>query len=315
MSKPLYQLGDFQFDLPNGSPQSIDWNDDYRWEQQDRLLREPAQQWLGVGTREATFEGVLFPGFAGRQSTVQMLRTMAERGEPYMLTDGNGRVYGRWCIKALREGKSVFMDNGDARRIAFTMVLVRYGEDANKGGPAAAGQIPGLEGFSLPVIPGLGQFLPAGGFTDWLKGGPVQPLVQAATGGGFSLGQLAGMASTGVGLASQISSGNYVGAALGTFGLFGIDAAKAGPWAQVGINAANLAQSYAQGNGPTGMALAVEAASLAGAPALQSLGIVSPQDSQAISSLLNSAATVGEILKVDPQVTDTLRPLITLTGS
>lgn len=315
MTRPLYQLGSFQFDLPNGSPQSIDWSDDYRWEQQDRLLREPAQQWMGIGTREATFEGVLFPGFAGRQSTVQMLRTMAERGEPYMLTDGSGRVYGRWCIRSLREGKSVFMDNGDARRIAFSMVLVRYGEDGTPSGPAAGGQIPSLEGFSLPTIPGLGQFLPAGGFTDWLQAGPAQALTQAATGSGFSLGQLASLASTGARLAGQISSGDYVGAALGTFGLFGIDPAQAGAWAQVGINAANLAQSFAQGNGPTGMAIAVEAASLIGAPAMQELGLVSQQNRQAIASLLRSSATVGEILKVDPRATDALRPLITLTGN
>ena len=38
-SLPLYQLGSFQFNLPNGSPQNVDRNDAYRWEQQDRLLR------------------------------------------------------------------------------------------------------------------------------------------------------------------------------------------------------------------------------------------------------------------------------------
>lgn len=328
MTSPLFQLGDFQFDLRNGAPQSVDWNDAYRWEQQDRLLREPANQWLGVGTREVTFEGVLFPGFSGRQTTVQMLRTMAERGEPYMLTDGRGRVYGRWCIKALREGKAVFMDNGDARRITFTMALVRYGEDTpgQAASPlsiipgastfaAVTGAIPALQGFSLSTIPGLDGLLPAGGFTNWMQEAPFQTLTQAATGGGFSLGQLAGIASTGAKLVSQISSGNYVGAALDTFGLFGIDPSKAGAWAEVGINAANLAQSYVQGKGATGMALALDAAAQLGAPALQQLGIVSSQNTQAIGSLLNSAATVGEILKVDPKVTDALRPLITLSGN
>lgn len=327
MTSPLFQLGEFQFDLRNGAPQTVEWNDAYRWEQQDRLLREPANQWLGVGTREVTFEGVLFPGFSGRQTTVQTLREMAATGSPFMLTDGRGRVYGRWCIKALREGKAVLMDNGDARRITFTMALVRYGDD-NPGQaasplsiipgtsqlPGLTGGIPTLAGFSLPTIPGLAGVFPSGAFSDWTNAPGFRQLTQAATGGGFSLGQLANIASTGASLVNQISSGNYVNAALSTFGLFGIDASKAGPWAEVGINAANLAQSFANGQGPTGMALALEAASAIGAPALQQLGIVEPQNSTSIGSLLQNAATVGEILKVDPKVTETLRPLVTLTG-
>jgi hypothetical protein len=139
-------------------------------------------------------------------------------------------------------------------------------------------------------------------------------LTAAATGGGFNLGQVASIAQTGLRLANQISSGDYVGAALGTFGLFGIDSAQQGPWAQIGINAANLAQSYVNGNGSTGMALALEAASSVGAPALQQLGIVQPQNLQSIGTLLQSTATLGEILKVDPKVTDTLRPLIQIAG-
>lgn len=328
MTSPLFQLGSFQFDLLNGAPQSVDWNDSYRWEEQERLLREPANQWLGVGTREVTFEGILFPGFSGRQTTVQALRDMAARGEPYMLTDGRGRVYGRWCIKGLREGKGVFMSNGDAQRITFTMALVRYGEDTpgQAGSPlsvvpgvstvaALTGGLPVIDGLTLAGVPGLEGAFPSNALTDWTAASGFQDLINAATSGGFSLGQLASIASTGVNLVSQVSSGNYVNAALGTFGLFGIDPSKAGPWAQVGINAANLAQSYLQRKGPTGMALALEAAAQVGAPALQQLNIVSPENMQAIGSLLNSAATVGEILKVDPKVTDALRPLITLTGN
>jgi phage protein U len=327
MTSPLFQLGEFQFDLRNGAPQSVDWNDAYRWEQQDRLLREPANQWLGVGAREVTFEGVLFPGFSGRQTTVQGLRSMAETGKPFMLTDGRGRVYGRWCIKSLREAKDRFMDNGDARRIGFTMALVRYGEDTP--GQAASplsvipgasqlagltGGIPTLEGFSLPTIPGLSGYLPTGAFTDWINAPGIQGFTQAATGGGFSLSQLANIAATGASLVSQISSGDYVNTALSTFGLFGIDAAAAGPWAQAGINAANLAQSFVNGQGATGMALALESAAALGVPAMQQLGLIRPEDNVAIGSLFNSAATIGEILKVDPKVTEALRPLITLPG-
>jgi len=320
---PLYQLGDFQFSLLNGAPQTLDWDASYRWEEQGRLLRDPAQQFLGPGAQDITMEGVLYPGFSGRQGTVEELRAIARAGKPLMLSDGLGRIYGKWAIKQLREGRGVFAPGGAARQITFSVQLVYYADDN-----------PGLAASPLSVAPALGAAagfvaqglqLPAGaldftgfgssfGLVDWTQKSPFQALTQQATQAGFGLGQLASIAQTGIRLAGQISSGDYVGAALGTMGVLGINVDQNDAWAQIGINAANLAQAYATGNGPTGMAIALEAASLVGAPALQASGLAKPEDLQSVSTLLDSTATLGEILKVDPKVTDTLRPLIQLTG-
>ena len=74
MARPLFQLGSFQFDLPNGVPQTLDRTAEYRWEVQDRLLRDPAAQFMGPGSQQITLDGVLFPGFSGRQTTMETLR-------------------------------------------------------------------------------------------------------------------------------------------------------------------------------------------------------------------------------------------------
>lgn len=315
MTSPLFQLGDFQFDLPNGVPQSLDRGAEYRWEEQPRLLRDPAWQFIGPGSQQITLTGVLFPqtGFAGRVATLDTLRELAAQGQPQMFTAGNGKVFGRWAIKGVREGQSTFVAGGSPRQIEFTVELVRYGED-NPGLAASPLSIAFGTSLNTPLTSGiLGTFTDPGSSFGALAGLPASATA-AATGAGFGLGQLASIAQTGVKLASQISSGDYVGAALGTMGVLGISPSQANGWTQIGISAANLAQAYATGKGPTGMALALEAASTVGAPALQQLGIARPQDLQSVSNLLQSTATLGEILKVDPKVTDALRPLIQITG-
>jgi phage protein U len=316
MTSPLFQLGEFQFDLPNGVPQTLDRGAEYRWEEQPRLLRDPAWQFIGPGSQQITLDGVLYPqtGFAGRVGTMDELRALAAEGKPLMLTAGNGKVFGRWAIRTIREGQGLFVMGGSPRQIEFTVELVRYGED-NPGEAASPLSIAFGTVLNTPFTQGiLGTFTDPGSPFGALAGLPTS-LTQAATGKGFNLGQLASIAQTGVRIASQVASGDYVGAALGSMGAFGIDATQAGGWAQIGINAAGLAQSYAQGNGPTGMALALEAASAVGAPALQQAGIVAPQDLQSVGNLLQSTATLGEVLKVDPKVTDSLRPIIQITGN
>jgi phage protein U len=303
-SLPLYQLGSFQFNLPNGSPQTVDRNDAYRWEQQDRLLREPANQWLGVGTREITLDGVLYPGFSGRQGTMQTLRDMAERGEPYMLNDGRGRVLGRWCIVSIREGRSVFVAGGDARQIDFSIRLVRYGED----NPGAKGSPLSVTALAKTVAAAPSNFTGDGSAfnsLDWAQSFQWQGLTQRATQeAGFNLGQLAAIGATGLVPGSQVNT------TLNTFGLNGFTPQAAAGWATLGVNATNLAQTFTAARGAAGLASVLDVARITGVPGLTSAGIVNPQDAGAIGALLSQAATLGSILDVDPAITNAVRALV-----
>lgn len=299
MTKPLFQLGSFQFDLPNGVPQTVDRSAAYRWEEQSRLLRDPAQQFLGPGTQEITLDGVMYPGFSGRQSTMDTLRTQAREGKPVMLTDGLGKVYGKWAIKQLREGKGTFAPGGGAREINFSVQLVFYGED-NPGQAASPLSVNLGSNRAANLTQSLGSFTDAGSAfqaVSWATNPLFSVESTAAKGAGFNLGQLAS-------IAQSVGNQDYVGAALGAFGMAGLNAQQLGTWGTLGIQGAQLVQRMAQGQGAPAMSVAVEALRAAGPQALQTLaGSAAP----GLQNLARDAATISTILNVDPKITNAVR--------
>jgi hypothetical protein len=302
MASALFQLGEFQFTLANGAPQTLERTADYRWEVQERLLRQPSAQFLGPGEQSITLDGTLYPGFTGKQSTMQQLRDMAEQGEPFMLTDGLGRVHGKWALRRVREGQSTFMANGAARAITFSLELTRYGED-NPGAAAAPGSVAAisLAGAALPAVADLGQFTGAGSAAALVQQVPAA-VTQAAKGAGFSIGQLAT-------IAGSIGSGDYVGATLGAFGLAGLSIPQQGTWGQLGIAGLQMVQQMALGRGDAAMSIALEALRPATGAMLSTLG-GSTENGQALGRLIANAGTVAAMLDVDPFITQSVRQLV-----
>lgn len=311
MTSPILQLGSFQFTLPDGVPQTLERVAEYRWGEQERILREPAYQFVGAGSQEITLDGILYPGFSGTQSTLETLRTLAASGEAQMLTDGLGRVLGKWAITRVREGQSSFAPGGAPRRIDFALTLVRYGEDTP--GLAASplsvnlgSNLPSLvSGLTGPLAVGAEAFAGAGSpfdMTNWARSAVNTVTTAAAQGAGFSLGQLAN-------IARSVGNGQYVQAALGAFGLAGLDIDQTNAWAQVGINAAGLVQSMAQGNGPPSMAVALQALAPVSVPFLEQVagGI---GGANGLRNLLRDSASIISMLDVDPHVTASVRSIL-----
>ena len=307
MARPLFQLGSFQFDLPNGVPQTMERTAEYRWELQDRLLRDPAAQFVGPGSQQITLDGVLYPGFSGRQSTLETLRELAAQGEPQMFTDGAGRVFGRWAIRSLREGLSVFAPGGGARQIDFSVGLVRYGEDnpGEAASPLSMNNASSYAGVTSNALAGLTPLTADGSAfkaLDWASNPQFTTLATQAQGAGFSLGQLAA-------IASAIGNNNYVGAALGGFGLFGLNAQQLGVWGNLGVTGAALALQMTQGQGAPAMSVALDALRPATTAALNTLG-GGANGGQALAALVRDAATITTLLNVDPFITDAVRQVI-----
>lgn len=307
MARPLFQLGSFQFDLPNGVPQSLERTAEYRWETQDRLLREPAAQFLGPGDQQITLDGVLYPGFSGRQSTLETLRELAAQGQPQMLTDGAGRVFGRWAIRGVREGRSAFAPGGGARQIDFNLSLVRYGEDnpGEAASPLSMSNASSYAGVTPAALAGITPLTADGSAfkaLDWASNPQFSVMATQAQGAGFNLSQLAG-------IARAIGDNNYVSAALGGFGLFGLNAAQLGVWGNLGVTGAALALQMTQGNGAPAMSVALDALRPATTAALNTLG-GSANGGQALAAMVRDAATITTLLNVDPFITDTVRQVI-----
>jgi|Laugresu1bdmlbsd_1035121.scaffolds.fasta_scaffold01792_2 phage protein U len=307
MARPLFQLGSFQFDLPNGVPQTMERTAEYRWELQDRLLREPAAQFVGPGSQQIELAGVLYPGFSGRQSTLETLRELAAQGQPQMLTDGAGRVFGRWAIRGLREGRGLFAPGGNARQIDFSVTLVRYGEDnpGQAASPLSMNNASSYAGVASNALAGLSPLTADGSAfkaLGWASSPQFSAVAAQAQGAGFSLGQLAG-------IARSIGDNNYVGAALGAFGMAGLTVNQSDVWTGLGLNTAGILQSMAQGKGAPTMAVLLETLRPATYQTLQQLA-GSIGAANGVRNLVRDAATISTLLDVDPHVTAAVRQVV-----
>ena len=125
----MLALGPFRFEMGHATYQSLAVSQSWRWPEQARIGREPALQFTGREPAEIRLQGVLFPGFDAGLAQVEEMRELADRGEPLQLVDGLGRVWGAWVIVEVGDTRSVLMDDGQPRRIAFELKLKSYGED------------------------------------------------------------------------------------------------------------------------------------------------------------------------------------------
>lgn len=125
----LMRLGDFTFSITSAAHQSLDRARDFRWEQVQRLGRSPARQFAGRGDDAITLAGCMLPEFAGGAGYIDGLAAAAGRGEPMLLVDHFGNVFGQYCVLSIGDVHSELDPYGQARKIDFTIAIGWYGED------------------------------------------------------------------------------------------------------------------------------------------------------------------------------------------
>lgn len=126
----MMALGAFRFGVNRANYQTFTRSASWRWEAQDRLGRNPALQFLGPGTDEISLQGVIYPHFRGGLRQVELMRFVANAGQPLILVDGLGWVWDRWVITSVEETKTLFLADGAPRKIEFSVGLKAYGSDA-----------------------------------------------------------------------------------------------------------------------------------------------------------------------------------------
>lgn len=129
MNTVMMALGDYRFSIDSAAFDSLQKTASYRWQAQERLLRRPALQYLGLGEEAVSLSGVIYPHYRGGLDQVETMRSEAEKGEPLALVDGMGNYWGRFVISQIGETRTVFFADSAPRCINFTMELKRYGED------------------------------------------------------------------------------------------------------------------------------------------------------------------------------------------
>ncbi|MEZ0150137.1 MAG: phage tail protein [Candidatus Reddybacter sp.] len=128
----LLALGLFVFEVKTLPFQSRQRSTRWRWASNNRLGVRPAYQHLGQGDDQITLSGTLSPEITGGISQLNDLRTMADKGQAWVLMQGDGVSQGFWFIETIDETGSFFFADGSARKIDFTIQLKRADEGARE---------------------------------------------------------------------------------------------------------------------------------------------------------------------------------------
>jgi phage protein U len=129
LNETLLALGNYRFAINTAAYQTLKRHQSYRWQSQERLLRRSAQQFVGTGDDTITLTGVIYPHYRGGLGQLNDLRRQAETGEPLLLVDGLGFVWGQWVITVIEETQSYLQSNGQPLKQTFQLQLKYYGDD------------------------------------------------------------------------------------------------------------------------------------------------------------------------------------------
>lgn len=121
----MMALGMFVFSLPTLAYQELQRKTAWRHPSSARFGANPARQYAGRGDDAITLPGILLPELAGSALSLDVLRMMADTGKAWPLVEGTGRILGIWVIEDLSETRTLFFQDGAARRIEFTISLQR----------------------------------------------------------------------------------------------------------------------------------------------------------------------------------------------
>lgn len=126
-SMVMMALGEFRFSLSTAAYQDLSRTNSWRWPSVDRIGARPAVQFVGPGEDSVSMSGVIYPHFRGGLGQIEAMRREADKGEPLMLVDGRGQVWGKYVITDIREGQTEHWSNGAPRKQDFDLTLQAYG--------------------------------------------------------------------------------------------------------------------------------------------------------------------------------------------
>lgn len=119
----MMALGLFVFQLSTASYQELQRQTSWRHPSNSRVGNSPAYQFTGKGEDAITLSGEIYPEITGYQENIDPLRNMADTGKAFILIEGTGKIYGMVIIDSVQETRSVFFNNGGARKISFSISL------------------------------------------------------------------------------------------------------------------------------------------------------------------------------------------------
>lgn len=133
----MMALGTFVFSLPDLAYQQLQRSAAWRHASSERVGARAARQYLGPGEETIELSGLIAPELTGSPASLDTLREMAAEGRPLTLVDGTGVVHGAFVITGLQETRTLFFPDGAARKIEFSLSLMRVDDEAAREGASA----------------------------------------------------------------------------------------------------------------------------------------------------------------------------------
>lgn len=124
----MMALGFFVFSLHTAAYQEMQRQLAWRHASVPRMGDRPASQFIGPDDETITLNGVLLPELAGERLSLDVLQAMADTGDAWPLIEGTGRIYGLYVIESLQTTRTLFFQDGAARRIDFAISIKRVAD-------------------------------------------------------------------------------------------------------------------------------------------------------------------------------------------
>ena len=121
----MLTFGSVSFSVGGAAYQALRRATRYRVPSHDRIGSSPGYQFTGRGEDSVTLSGVIMPTYRGDPGVLDELRALAGEGRSRLLTTGTGEDLGRWIMDEITEARSGLFSTGQARKIAFTVKLMR----------------------------------------------------------------------------------------------------------------------------------------------------------------------------------------------
>jgi len=121
----LSTLGLFVFELSSATYQRLQRSDSERWASNTRFGARANWQHLGPGDDTMTLSGTLYPEITGGNISLDTLREMKASGKSWTFMLGTGAIVGQYIINSIEETHQLMMNNGQSRKIEFSLKLTR----------------------------------------------------------------------------------------------------------------------------------------------------------------------------------------------
>lgn len=129
MASVLMKLGSFTFGVDTAAYQELTRSNEYRWKTVNTVGKQ-GRQYIGEGLETISLNGTIFPLYKGGTDQLDDIRELANTGEPQILVDGRGNVWGKFTIDRVEERATNFLSNGAPRKQKFTIKLTRFHDAA-----------------------------------------------------------------------------------------------------------------------------------------------------------------------------------------